>query len=421
MCSARLSLRCRWLGRVSLAASVVVVAGLWVGCSDPVSRAGDGESIRPIGIELRVPDDVADALTVDVVGLAPSDLTAIRNAKLTRDEWQAVFRVSVGDQARDVLSLPAVLGSYTVGTDAVRFTPRFGFDPGRPYRVSFDPDALPAGVTASGPGRSLRALEVVVAALPADDAPSTTAVAGVYPTAQRLPENVLRMYIRFSAPMGREGGADYVRLLDATGQVVEDPFLPLDLALWNQDRTRYTLFFDPGRVKQGILPNQEMGRAISEGQTYTLVIDRGWPDSAGASLAASYSRTFVVAPPQDVAIDPSQWDVTPPTVGTRDPLVVSFPAPLDRALLRRALSVTTDEGRRVEGEIHVEAAETMWAFTPGVSWGDDEYRLTALSFLEDPSGNRIGRAFEVPSADGTSRPGEGRGVALSFHPVPLSR
>ena len=268
MRSARLSLRCRWLGRVSLAASVVVVAGLWVGCSDPVSRAGDGETIRPIGIELRVPDDVADALTVDVVGLAPSDLTAIRNAKLTRDEWQTVFRVSVGDQARDVLSLPAVLGSYTVGTDAVRVTPRFGFDPGRPYRVSFDPDALPAGVTASGPGRSLRALEVVVAALPADDAPSTTAVAGVYPTAQRLPENVLRMYIRFSAPMGREGGADYVRLLDATGQVVEDPFLPLDLALWNQDRTRYALFFDPGRVKQGILPNQEMGRAISEGQTY---------------------------------------------------------------------------------------------------------------------------------------------------------
>ena len=419
MCAARTAPRRRRSGRVSLAAYLVV--GLWVGCSDRGSRAADDETIRPIGIELRVPDDTADPFTVDVVGLTQADLTAVRNARLTQDEWHSLFRVSVGDQTSDVLSLPAVLGSYTVGTDAVRFTPRFGFDPGRPYRVVFDPDAFPAGATGARPARSLRPLDVVVAAPPAEDVPSTTAVARVYPTAQRLPENLLRMYIHFSAPMGREGGADYVRLLDATGQVVEDPFLPLDLALWNQDRTRYTLLFDPGRVKQGILPNREMGRAIIEGQAYTLVIDRGWPDAADASLVESYARTFVVAPPQDGAIDPARWDLTPPTVGTRDPLVVSFPVPLDHAILRRALSVTTDKGQRVEGEIGVEAAETMRTFTPGVSWGDGEYRLTASSSLEDPAGNRIGRAFEVRSPDGTVRPGGDPGIALSFHPAPLSR
>ncbi len=30
--------------------------------------------------------------------------------------------------------------------------------------------------------------------------------------------------------------------------------------LWNEDRTRFTVLYDPGRVKRGILPNEEMGR-----------------------------------------------------------------------------------------------------------------------------------------------------------------
>ena len=76
----------------------------------------------------------------------------------------------------------------------------------------------------------------------------------VFPSASVVPENQLRMYIQFSAPMGRRGGLDHVKLLDETGDEVDDPFLPLDAEFWNADRTRYTLFFDPGRQKRGILP-----------------------------------------------------------------------------------------------------------------------------------------------------------------------
>ena len=70
-----------------------------------------------------------------------------------------------------------------------------------------------------------------------------------------------RFFISFSAPMGFRGGTEYVHLLDGDGQVVDEPFLPLDVALWNENRTRYTLLLDPGRVKRGILPNAQMGRA----------------------------------------------------------------------------------------------------------------------------------------------------------------
>jgi hypothetical protein len=60
-----------------------------------------------------------------------------------------------------------------------------------------------------------------------------------------------------------KGGIGFVRLLDEAGDEVRDPFLPLDAEFWNRDRTRFTVFFDPGRQKRGILPNEEMGRSRS--------------------------------------------------------------------------------------------------------------------------------------------------------------
>ena len=91
-------------------------------------------------------------------------------------------------------------------------------------------------------------------------------VSQVFPTADALPENQLRFYIHFSAPMGMRGGLDFIHLLDDAGKEVKDPFLPLDAEFWNDDRTRYTVFFDPGRQKRGIAPIAEMGRSLTEGQ-----------------------------------------------------------------------------------------------------------------------------------------------------------
>ena len=109
--------------------------------------------------------------------------------------------------------------------------------------------------------------------VPAPELEASTTVVAVYPTTAIVPENLLRFYISFSAPMSLDGSAGHVRLLDGSGHDVEEPFLPLDVALWNEDRTRYTLLLDPGRVKRGILPNLRMGRAIAEGSTYTLVVE----------------------------------------------------------------------------------------------------------------------------------------------------
>src|SRR5205085_2839807 len=134
-----------------------------------------------------------------------------------------------------------------------------------------------------------------------------------------------------------EEGRDYIQLLDDRGKVTADPFLPLDVHLWNSTRTRYTVLFDPGRVKKGVLPNEQMGRPLVRGRTYSLAVSERWPDAHGRPLAGPFRRQFRVGPPDEQPLDPGQWRIDPPAAGTRNPVAVTFPRPLDYALLLRAI------------------------------------------------------------------------------------
>ena len=213
--------------------------------------------------------------------------------------------------------------------------------------------------------------------------------------------------------MSLGGASGYVQLLDEHERVVEDPFLPLDVDLWNDNRTRYTVLFDPGRVKRGILPNEEMGRALAAGRRYTLVVDDGWRDAAGQKLAAPFRRSFRAGPPADYALDPQEWRIEAPRAQTRDPLLVTFPASLDHGLLQRALTVSLN-GERVTGDVQTDAGETRWRFSPAAPWRAGEYQLQASSILEDVAGNRIGRPFEVEELAAGRLRSEARSAALPF-------
>ena len=205
----------------------------------------------------------------------------------------------------------------------------------------------------------------------------------------------------------------HVRLLDEDGRPVADPFLPLDVDLWNADRMRYTVLYDPGRVKRGIRPNAELGRPLSVDRRYTLVIDADWRDAAGQPLVAPFRREFRVGPARERALDPAAWRLDLPAGGTRDPLAVRFPLPLDYGLLQRALRVATGGGRPLAGEIRVEQGETRWTFTPRAPWRPGEYQLVAAATLEDVAGNRIGRPFEVDAVEAQGS-GRARGAVVPF-------
>jgi len=321
---------------------------------------------------------------LEVTGLSASETSALRARALDDAAWSVMFNVCVANQTD--ASLPAIAGRYAIKTDSVTFTPLYPFDPGRAYRVRVDFSKLRSGLTITS-----------IVTLPAGEAGPAAEVAAVHPDAAVVPENLLRMYVEFSAPMGSRQAGDFVRLVDRTtgsDMTVDEAFLPVEADFWSPDHRRYTLFLDPGRVKRGILPNRQRGRPLRAGRAYALVIAADWPDERGRPLKTSFRREFTAGPAVARGIDAASWRITAPAAGSRDPVVVAFDRPLDRAVALRALGIEHD-GRPVAGAGAIAQGDTRWTFTPGTAWQAGDYRLTAQPYLEDPQGNQIGRAFEV--------------------------
>jgi hypothetical protein len=366
-----------------------------------VTAAACGRSVNPQStpaITLTSPQ--SGRAYVAVTGLSPAALGALASATLTTEQWSALLRVAVDDNA------PGMLGDYRVADGALRFTPAFPLDPGRQYRVRFDPARLPGTVGSPAP-------IVATVGQPARDATPSTVVARVYPTADEVPENLLRIYIEFSEPMGRRSGIEHLKLLDENGAEIPGAFLPLDYEFWSPDHTRFTAFFDPGRVKGGILPNQQMGRALRAGRSVTLVVGHEWRDQYGRPLKEDFRRMLRVGRAEEQPLDPASWRIQPPPASGRDGLVVTFPRPLDHALLMRALGVRRGDAA-VEGDVIVDQAETRWTFTPKQPWRAGPYQLLALDTLEDVAGNQIGRAFEVDNFETVDKSPNPKSITIPF-------
>lgn len=355
-----------------------------------------------IVVALEAPDRAP--AVVRVSGLSSAERAAIESAGWTTGEWQSFVAVRV-DDAPDA---PPVVGRYDIAGGDLIFQPSFGFDAGRSYRVDVDPSRLPHP-------RDAQPISTLVS-LPADLRPPMARVAHVWPSGE-WPENLLRFYVEFSGPMSRTSGLGHIRLIDEAGDVVVDPFLPLEADFWNQDATRYTVFFDPGRVKTDILPNREMGRALEAGRTYTLEVSEQWLDAHGQPLVETFRREIRIGASDEQAIEPARWTIDAPAPGTRDALVVRFGEPLDHGLLARAVGVRRTGGGEVAGEVTIAAAETEWRLVPIAPWQAGAYEIIALPILEDAAGNRIGRPFELAPSGPGAEPTEP--TVLSFS-VPRS-
>lgn len=371
--------------RVSCAAALVAAALSFV-----AACAREPAPPNQPSAALAAASDRSAPAALDVTGFNAPSLRALASRSPDAEAWSDIVRVDVlhEDASAPRPGLPPVAGHYAVTAGAVRFTPAFPFEPGARYQVRVDATGLPGGAPAVA--TSVIVLPAIAIAAP------PAAVTSIAPGGSVIPENVLRVYLHFSAPMARRG-AGRVRLLDEAGQEVVDPFLPLEAELWSGDYTRYTLFFDPGRVKTGIRPNEELGRALVAGRRYTLVVETDWKDAHGRPLAAPFRQQFRAGTAVERPIDPKTWRVRTPKPGTRDGLVVTFPGALDEGLLARALGVETRSGSVVGGVPSSNATQTEWRFVPDQPWQEGAYALNILGILEDPSGNRVGRAFEVAS------------------------
>src|SRR5216683_1905790 len=295
----------------------------------------DGSSKIPISIKLRQPSEKSSKGSFVVTGVSEKDLEELARSKPKQDQWTALFSIYVDSAPKeDKVPPPPVLGTYRIENKELIFEPRFPLSPGIHYRAVFEPARL------SKFDRVETKSVVAKFTIPKVHSTPSTKVEHVYPSANVLPENQLKFYIHFSAPMSKGEAYTRVHLMNSKGKEVELPFLRLDEELWNEKQTRFTLLFDPGRIKRGLKPREEVGPALEEGKSYTLVIDRDWIDAEGNPLKESFRKSFRAGPPDDNPIDPKTWKLQPPAPGTRAPLHVIFPKPLDPALLERVIGVT---------------------------------------------------------------------------------
>jgi hypothetical protein len=288
-------------------------------------------------------------------------------------DYPKLFSVYVEPRETDS---PPLLGSYSMERGTLVFHPRFPLRPGLSYRAVFHSPGEPA-------------VEQVFE-IPLPPRAAETLVEQVYPTSTELPENILKFYIHFSAAMSRGEAYQHVRLIGEDGKQVDLPFLELTEELWDREARRFTLLFNPGRIKRGLVPHEELGPPVTAGKRYTLVIDAGWKDANGQPLGQEFRRTFHVLPAERRIVDLSSWKIAEPAAGTAQPLEVRFPRPMDRALLDHMIDVVG-----VEGAVAVDNAEQRWLFTPRAPWKAGSYELRVDMMLEDIAGNKVDRPFDV--------------------------
>ena len=303
-----------------------------------------------------------DPPAVEITGIDKTTLAALAGAKLTAAEWAQVARLVVDDGTPDeVAKKPPVAGDWSVTATALRFEPQFPLAPGVKYRVFCDPGAAPRAKLKGG----AFALAVFI---PKPPPGPRVGVLGVFPSANRLPENTLRFYVHFSGPVARGDVYKRVKLVRDDGRPIAFPFLEIDEELWSNDGLRLTLLFDPGRVKRGLAPREEHGPILEEGHSYTFTIDATWPDAEGRPLSATFKKAFSVSAPDDEPVWPDQWKLVAPRAGSDAPLMVRLAKPLDRALLARMLWVTDAVGKRVDGTLTVGGGERVVSFAPAKPW-----------------------------------------------------
>src|SRR5258708_34644415 len=305
-------------------------------------------------------------------------------ARLARDGPDRLVRVLPTElvaASRRVAGLAPSAGRFTLIGEEVWFAPRHPFREGVRYSLLSTGDPAAA---------ELGSLE-----LPAAGPRPVTSVREIHPTCPEIPHNNLKLYVSFSGPMGEGWAGGAVRVLDEeTGEALDGALLPLEPELWDPGRTRLTVLFDPGRIKRGLRPHEELGYPLRPGRSIVVVVDDGFRDAAGRRLLAPATRRYRVGPAERRRVAPGLWRWARPT-GPGVPLQIHFDRPLDTALLQHCIRVLDLDGADLRGEIDIPPGECGASFRPSAAWRSGHpYRVSIDPRLEDLAGNSLRRVFD---------------------------
>jgi hypothetical protein len=322
-----------------------------------------------------------------VVGLPPRN--TVSTTSISDGQWNAILSVYTHEAYRRNLDQP-VAGKYSWNGDSILFEPAYPFAPGETYHAFFTAEAF---LTSAGIGDESSWDNAELSfSLPGENV-EPTGVESVFPESAILPENLLRMYIYFSAPMMPGEAYEHIKLIRENGTVVDKAFLIVDQELWDADRKRFTLLFDPGRIKRDLKSNIDLGTPLQEGEKYYLVIDSAWRDAHGNALGKSVKKKFSVSGAERTKLSPRLWKVVPPWAGALGDVIILFDRPIDQALAMKYITINSRSGN-VTGRVQM-VGDTSWKFSPDHPWIEGDYAITISPVLEDVAGNNLNNVFDL--------------------------
>jgi hypothetical protein len=344
---------------------------------------------------------------VSVSNFDPDFMVSLRGHLRAGGRLQSILRVKLVRTAAPIDDdLPDVFGRYHILEDGVRFTPYFPFERGLRYRANFDP--RPFGRPEFSDTLTLEF------SLPRRRSISPTRVKHVFPSSDCLPENLLRFYVCFSNSMQRGHVCSEISLLGPDGKPAPDTLYRAPVELWDKSMQGLTILLDPGRLKRGVGPNRELGPPLKTGQVYTLAVGAGMIDLSGRQLGQTVYKHFRVTDPVREPAAVERWKITSPATGGRQPLVLTFPRPLDWALLSHKITIASTCGQPIDGEVEIDECETRWSFVPASPWAAGSYHVRVASSLEDVCGNSVTAAFDGPLRSGNDLAHEALGRSIPF-------
>lgn len=296
----------------------------------------------------------------------------LENGKLKPTVFLQVFSTNPTENPDQ----PAMIGDFFYGNGEIRFTPLISLQKGKTYYLLDQEKKTHVVFIPEGTFVQPKVL-------------------AIYPSADTLPANQLKFYLHFNVPMSAGKAYDRVKLVQEKRDTLVFPFVRLEPELWNREKTRLTLWLDPGRVKRDLNPNRELGAPIQFGSNYQLIVEAVWEDQQGHALSTTFIKNFFVREDDRKKPGLTTWKVSAPAAGTKTPLRIAFGEPMDHALASRVIEVLNAQKESCAGRVSFQDKEKVLLFTPDQPWQAGAYQLRVGAELEDLAGNNLNRLFDV--------------------------
>ena len=314
----------------------------------------------------------------EINGKAELDISVIPNFNTEKLDYEylSVFVKSEGKK----YDSNAVQGRYTLKDNYLVFSPYFPFEKGMTYVARTKKPNGNYGFQSFQVGKK--------------EAVDKAEILSIYPSANELPENLLRFYLYFNTPMKEGQALKHIQLIDAAGSIDDHAFMEFKQELWSADRKRLTILFDPGRIKRGVSTNLELGPALLKGNKYRLTISGTWQDVHGQALSVKTTKEFLVVKAYRQHIKVNELEILKPEVNSNHALRIHFGRIIDHALVQSMIRVEDEKKKLITGHWETSEEEKVVQFIPKEPWKKGTYRIIMDGRMEDVTGNNVNNLLD---------------------------